>query len=789
MGVFWGLPDFGAPQASSAHEVYAPYEPGPYQLLPSGLRVGELSPGRPDFELTLIRASGAGEDSGVLSLGLRREQDLTGALTFLRGVDPKATVATAPFRSGFIRLAASSGLVDPPADLLTPSPLGWGGLDATRWNLPLSADAATLIKSGLASTLPLTARVEVEVRGIAPRVQSTALFDPSALLAGLVQPGPSRQIPAPVLLDYFRDAPANLKTLTLEGDQSPDREAFAQAMALRVRTQYGRAVPSAGEGPPIVELAADIPTGTTRWNLAEPAAVLRSWAFTLDPFASARALAKTSGVAALCREVTTTPVPLGFFDVDVQAYLPAPRTGLLDVGVVLTVPAHPPFVPQADSHTVRFQAPIDHEVVHIRTSPAARLVYTYTTFADVLEGSDTRRLEGAATSETTTALRLQAGDMPLDLIELSADADLLAIASISGTLSYTSPAGHATSTPFALGTAQPRISVAVPRDATASTLDVDARPLAADGGTPLHLGPLPAGPLHVALASFEQFGRHTVAIDCTFGPNAPGPFAVELIADGRPESTDNIGVQFLTRDSPTATWEYVANSPFRAGYRWRARGSTAWSASAAPGAALHLKAADAPARPSAWDIGGVHVYVAPGDAPGRVRYVPGAPTPQLDSEGRPALMLVDTGTTAVLSLGTRLDLDAAQRNDLEVALLVDLPGADRIDFQPAPVTVGPATLSIADGSGALQPVISAPSLGTPPYNATFSVQLTGDQRTRALAALGGTAGLLKVDYPLTLPPEVAATFDSAPATLVRTTDVASWFPNGAGSAHVQHVGA
>src|ERR1700730_13438988 len=185
MGAFWGLQDFGARQTTSNFEIYASYEAGPYLLWPTALDVGLLGPGRPDFQIVFVRSSGTGAAYGVLDLGIKRLQDTTGALAWLRGVDPKATVAMVPFQSGFIRLVSGPELMTVPPDLLQPSPLGWGGIDSTRWNIQLSADSASVLKAGLTSTLVLTARAEVEVLGVAPRVASTAVFDPAALVGPL----------------------------------------------------------------------------------------------------------------------------------------------------------------------------------------------------------------------------------------------------------------------------------------------------------------------------------------------------------------------------------------------------------------------------------------------------------------------------------------------------------------------------------------------------------------------------------------------------------------------------
>jgi hypothetical protein len=791
MGALWGRPDFGAKQAATAFEVYRSYEPGPYLVWPTGLDVALLAPGRPDLEIVFTRSSGAGPDSGLFHFGIEQQEPLEDALSFLRRIDPQATVQPVPFESGFIRLVVASDLMSIPPDLVQPVPLGWGGIKATRCDIPLSADSASILKASLTGTLNVSARAEVEVLGVAPRVAATVVFDPAALLAPLIAAGGStRLIPRTALDDYFLHAPGSLP-LTLEGDPNVDTASFAAAMAGRVRMQFGTLVPSpSSEGSAYLQLAANIPSGTFRWDLSEPMAVLRPFVFILDPFEAARNLAKADGAADLYREVTTARPPFGFFDIDVAAFLPPVRLGLADLGVMIEAPARPPYRPQAVSlPPVSFQPPDDHAVVHLHLSPLETLHYVTRTWADVIASGIPHHLLSDPVARTEAMIRFQAQDFPISFIELSADPALLALANLSGAVRYPAHSGAEVSVSFTLTTASQRASVVLPRDAVGATVSVDALPVATGGApasAPLTLGPWPASAQHFTLGSFAEFGAHNVVVACSFDAGSIGTYAVDLVADGQPES--NIVTFYLTRDGATAHWTYIAESPFAAGYRWRVHPAGPWSKSAGPGTPLQLAAPLGPVvKPAVWDLRGVHLYASPGDPPGLVRYVPGEPVPQLDDRGRPALQFLDTGAAAVLSLGTRLEVTDSQRADLEVDLLEKLEGVDRIDFQPAAFTVGPVTLSLGDGTGLYQPLATASSVGAPPYATTFSVKLSGDQITRALAALGGAPGICKVDYPLTLSPEVASTFDGAPAALVRSTDVATWFPDGSGNAHIARV--
>jgi hypothetical protein len=784
MGLFAGLPDFGARLPFDACELYGPFEPGPHLLFPTELAVKLREPGKPDLELVFVRASGTGPDYGVLDFGIERHQPTGDALTWLRDRQPAATLDLVPFEAGFVRLVAGPEIVNVPPDLLRPAPLAFGGVDQARYNLRLSADGAALLKAGLQNTLLLTVRAELEVRGVAPRVQSTAVFDPAALLAALVPAGASRQLPSTVLDDFFRAAPTTLP-LKLEGDPAPDREAFALAMAGRVRTAFGKFVPSpTAAGPCFVELA-DAPHGTFRWDLSEPLVVPRTWVFTLDPFTAARELARAAGLDAVYREVTVAPLKLGFFDVDVQALLPGPRTGLVDLGVSLTAPPKLPFRPQAQTQLLSLPPPDDHAVAHFKLAPMEKPGYLYKTYAAVSEGAAIRRLDGAEVSSSAPTLVVQLADFPIDLVEVSAEAALLAVGSPSGALGYTAPSGAQVSTPFQLTTEKPRCALALPRDATSATLSLEVQPLTG-GGSPLHLGPLPARGQHFTLASFAEYGPHQVALTGSFPSGAPGPLQVDLLADGLPELPANLATLFLTRDSPAASWSYQATSPFHAGYRYRLHGAAAWSAPQPPGAPLALTAAPGPAaRATSFDLRGVHLYTLPADPPGRVHYLPAAPAPLPGDQGQPALQVTTAGDgTGQLTLACRFDLSDAQRADLEVDLLERLAAVDRVDFQPAPFTVSGATLWLTDAAGKSTQLAAASAGAAAPFAASFTASLDAAGCARAQAALAGATSALRVDYALALGPELSATLDGAPTALVRSADLGSWSVGaGAGTGH------
>jgi hypothetical protein len=129
-------------------------------------------------------------------------------------------------------------------------------------------------------------------------------------------------------------------------------------------------------------------------------------------------------------------------------------------------------------------------------------------------------------------------------------------------------------------------------------------------------------------------------------------------------------------------------------------------------------------------------------------YLPGAPTPQRDPRGRPALTLWLDGAGARLQLGCRWDVAPERLAALKAELLRANPELSPalIRLQPAPL--GQVSAELAIGDGAAEPVViaSAPSSGFTPYMALFNVALDEAQRERAVAALHGRPGFLTLAY-------------------------------------------
>src|SRR5262249_33289595 len=161
--------------------------------------------------------------------------------------------------------------------------------------------------------------------------------------------------------------------------------------------------------------------------------------------------------------------------------------------------------------------------------------------------------------------------------------------------------------------------------------------------------------------------------------------------------------------------------------------------------------------------------------PGTLYYLPGAPVAELDPRGRSTLMLIRTAQSAILQFGAQFTLGASEQAAALAKIARQQPAFTGASLQPAPIGVDKVTASLADPSGKLIELKSTVSSSFPPYAAVFSIMLTPDQAAQATSSINGRAGVLVVDYAITLPPAVAATLDGSPTSVLRRADVADWF--------------
>lgn len=575
--------------------MFAPFGGGHYSVLPQQLVVAQDADGNPKFQLELINRLGDFSATGqyaVLDFALDGDFQLDDALTAARSADGGATVAPVIVNSGFARLYPTTNEVVPTPDLLVPVPLGWTGADYARWTMRLSMTAGELMKGAVSGgSLLLAVRIEFDVVGVAPRVPAAVEFDPVQLLASLLAGRATRQMAASDVLAVFT-GPAQNYPLKIIGTPSGD---FADAVSSRIIAAYGSLVPSPGTtDPPYIQFkdASQLESGTVHWDLSQPGTGYRQWVLMLDPLASLRDAAAKNGVDSLVKNVAIAPLQLGFCNIDFTSNLPAHRSGVPAVGVNVQVAANPPARPSSINQTLTLVEPDDAGSVQFRLSRNEALSYSVTGFAVVVAGQSEQQYLTDPRTLGDVWVRLTANDLPVTFAHVTAATRLASLAKLTLGLTYTIN-GQAIQQQFALTTDAPDIAVGVPRIGSDSSLVITATPN--DGSTALTLAPMSPGRIVVDLPSFREYGPHIVSIQANFD-GATGSLFLDLLREDQvADSTAVPGKVLLTPDLPSATWGYVASSPFRGGYRYRRSGSSdvppaPWSPVLSPFAPLVVNA-------------------------------------------------------------------------------------------------------------------------------------------------------------------------------------------------------
>ncbi len=592
--ILQGLPDFQQPVQGDGLQIFYPFEGrGNFVLIPDRLAIAERKDGRPDFMLELVR----GKDLyGVLDFRLRPRYRIDEALALLRLTHPDAMLDGAIFSSGFLRFQQVGDADAIPPDLVKPIPLAWNGLGVGRFVFKVSRDTALMLKGALQdATLTLGAVAEVEMLGVSPRLPARVRFDPARLLGALAalcdKEGGAAQAE---IVDFFRRDWQTLPIAVLGDMAGLRRDDFAEAMTDRIRARFGTFVPSPHETvTPYFALAAPeaVGSGQFEWDLAAPVTALRTLVLVLHPLEAAREMVKAQGLESVFREITAPPLPTGTFPVTVRANLHPERPNIVSLGVKLRVPPHPPQRFQAVTASAELQPPEDTASVTLRLSPVEKPEYTYSTFAVLQSAQGIEQLEGKAIPHAGEQLNLSLEDFPIDFIPIEAAPALLEIASMHGICRWMA-ANSQVEQAFDLDPGRPAVALALPKGTAGATLEIEAR--ARDVAKTLKLGPLPATSLRLDLFSFPEYGPHHIEIECVFG-DGQGLFALELLPEGRPEVREEITILGFTREQPKRAWSWLADSPFRAGYRYRPRRSpgetpAAWSEVRSPFAPLTINA-------------------------------------------------------------------------------------------------------------------------------------------------------------------------------------------------------
>ncbi|MBD2056046.1 hypothetical protein H6F88_08455 [Oculatella sp. FACHB-28] len=565
-----GLPDFFQPLTTSDNCIYYPYEnAGSFAVLPRSLEVALRTDGYADFLLELVRGeTPALTPYGLLNLRLQPQYEMEAALTTLRDRYPESRVEPAVFSTGYLRLLPIGDGVDFPADIQSPMPLVWNGLGNVRFSLRLSSDSAMLLKNALQQeTFLWTAWAEMEMAGVAPRLPLWVRFNPARLLRVLNSLGDSERRIARVDLENFFRQEVHLLPLEMIGEVQ-DTVTFAETMTDWIRTHFGEFVPAPEQlGNAYLQLPKpeQVGDGISEWNLAQPLQTARPVVLQLNPLEAARAAVQQFGLDALVRNTVVPALPSGMLPISLLANLPRNRPGVEAVGVTLRAAPFRPFRPQAIVQTIEFKPPEDTASALFRLSPIEPPKYTATPYALLSDSQGIRKLEGTEKSCQGNLLYLNPSDFPLAFFTVEADTPLLKLTTLKG-ICHWQEAGIPLQRTFELSQQQPSVALAFSKGTQDATIDISAHSLQTN--QIINFGTFPAKNLKLGLYSFREYGPHQVKINCIFNDSLP-LFAIALLPEDRPETSEEISVLSFTPQQPSKTWSYLARSPFQSGYRYR----------------------------------------------------------------------------------------------------------------------------------------------------------------------------------------------------------------------------
>lgn len=559
-----GLPDFDQSIQSEKCQIFYPYENvGDHLVVPDSIQISDLSSNRSNFSLTLVRGQNPmlpPKPHGLLDFELQLDYPLDAALTLLRETNFDATVQPIVFKSGFLRLYPQVHTDEIPEDLKSPIPLAWNGLTSARYSLTISESTAIALKGALTGDiLKLLAHVEMEIVGVAPRLPIRVRFDPAVLLDQLAALGNAqRQVSCEEILSFFyRD----VESLPLEivGEMPPD--GFANTMTDWIRAHFGTFIPSPqDDSKPYIALSSEN-HGSIELNLSQPLQAYRTIVLTLDPLAAGRQLVQTQGLDAVFQEATIPPIPTGTWSIDVSANLPNRRPGVLSIGVTLNAAPVLPYRPQAKIVSAELIPPDDSAKLMLRLSPIEKLEYTFSTSVVLQDASKIQQLKSEEFSHVGTRLYTRPDQFPVNFISIEATRSLLEIATVQGTCRWQEEETFSTQI-FELNREDFEVALALPKQATKATLEISAHSL--EGTQTLQIAPFPAKNCQLGLHSFGEYGAHQVDVECEFSEGTR-ICAIDLL----PEDALETIVLFFTPTQPHKTWNWLAKSPFRAGYRYR----------------------------------------------------------------------------------------------------------------------------------------------------------------------------------------------------------------------------
>ena len=395
------------------------------------------------------------------------------------------------------------------------------------------------------------------------------------------------------IVNFFRTDPRSLPLEVNGKIEGLELDGFAEAITDRIRVRFGAFVPAPEKDvKPYLSLASpeEVGSGIFEWDLSEPIQAPRPLILHLDPLEAARELVRDHGLEAIVRETVVPPIQTGVLPIWISANLPAHRLGILALGVTIHAPPCPPHRVHTIVESAELHPPEDSTMIRLRLSPAEKLEYTFSTFVVIRDATGIERLEGGETSHQGSRLDLSPDDFPVSFVSIGASRGLLELAAVHGICRR--PEGESeVEQPFELAFDQPGVALALPKGTAGATLEIEAR--SREEAKALQLGPFPARNLQLGLHSFPEYGSHRVEITCVFD-NDMQLFTIDFLPEDRPETSEEITVLHFTPTRLKREWTWWAQSPFRAGFRYRTHRSpdespTEWSEIRSPFEPLEIR--------------------------------------------------------------------------------------------------------------------------------------------------------------------------------------------------------
>lgn len=565
----WGRPDWGAPLATS---VWAAFEaPERRAVLPHALTLASDANGAPDLRFVVYRAAHAGDGTshGVLDARI------------VAAYDTDTTGTLQPVARAFLRL---EWLADTATTLAAPEPLWWSASGEAELVLRIAQDGVALIENSLQTALPLRVVADVEVDGVAPRVDARADVDVQRLVRTLREQG-GDVVARESLRERLLREPEAL-AVALRATPGVDANMAVAALVDQLRAHWFGFAPSNIEGAAMLALPpadAALP-GRVTLDLSAVCVAPRAFVLALAPFDEAARLAGRPW-----REIVEWRelLPLAFGDtrLRVETNLPAWSPETLKLVATLTFAPNPPSRRHALSPSLALDAAQPVVDIGVRLARNETPRWTLRVDAILPVAGSIRRLAGAPIEGSGTRVVIGPAQIPVALARVEASPGLLALADVDVTPADSPDA------PLHLTAASPRGTVCVPAPAAGATLRIVARGRGAD----IALDPRAFGDLRVDLSDFPQYGTQSAAFDVTFDAG-PSAVAVETRALDANDDASSESIAF-DPSQPRRDVAWRCRDPFRCGLRWRWRagiGEAAWpwSEPLAPGAVAQLAASE-----------------------------------------------------------------------------------------------------------------------------------------------------------------------------------------------------